>query len=137
MIYALVEPSIYMIASILPTTRHLYRRVRRKARQTAQLRNTRSNGGPKNSSLYRSADGERIGSRETTSREITQHVDTWQAHTNSSQEELRLEESYQSQQEWNQMRDYEKESDKGASDTGPRDFVEKQIEVRDQGRPIR
>jgi hypothetical protein len=35
------------------------------------------------------------------------------------------------------MREYEKESDKGASDTGPRDFVEKQIEVRDQGRPIR
>lgn len=32
MIYALVEPSIYMIASILPTTRHLYRRVHRRLR---------------------------------------------------------------------------------------------------------
>ena len=30
MIYALVEPSIYMIASILPPTRHLYRRIRQR-----------------------------------------------------------------------------------------------------------
>ena len=45
MIYALVEPSIYMIASILPATRHLYRRLRRKARLTAQLQSAKDGDG--------------------------------------------------------------------------------------------
>lgn len=91
MIYALVEPSIYMIASILTTTRHLYRRVLRKARRAAQLRNARSDGGPKNSSgLFQPAELERIENSDTSSREITRHVDIWQANTNSKQEELTL-----------------------------------------------
>ncbi|OQE08731.1 hypothetical protein PENFLA_c125G07680 [Penicillium flavigenum] len=60
MIYALVEPSIYMIASILPTTRHLYRRVCREVRQTAQLRSVNSNSDPEISgSLSQSADLQR------------------------------------------------------------------------------
>jgi hypothetical protein len=50
MIYALVEPSIYMIASILPTTRHLYRRFCRKVRQAAQMRSANSNSDPEISS---------------------------------------------------------------------------------------
>ncbi|KAJ5477640.1 hypothetical protein N7530_003149 [Penicillium desertorum] len=57
MIYALVEPSIYMIASILPTPRHLYRRVCREVRQAAQLRSANSNGDPEiSSSLSQPAD---------------------------------------------------------------------------------
>jgi hypothetical protein len=57
MIYALVEPSIYMIASILPTTRHPYRRVCREVRQAAQLRSANSNGNPEiSSSLSQPAD---------------------------------------------------------------------------------
>lgn len=46
-VYALIEPSIYMIASILPTTRNLHRQVRRKSRQTAQLRKAKRDSGPK------------------------------------------------------------------------------------------
>jgi hypothetical protein len=105
MIYALVEPSIYMIASILPTTRHLYRRVRRKARRAAQLRNAKSDGGPKNSSGHsQSTELERIENSDTSSRGITRHVDIWQANTNPSQEELTLGGWYQKRQEWNQSR---------------------------------
>ncbi|KAL5344278.1 hypothetical protein ACLOAV_010782 [Pseudogymnoascus australis] len=105
MIYALVEPSIYMIASILPTTRHLYRQVRRKAQRAAQLRNARSDSSPKNSSsLSQSAELERIENSDTSSRGITRHVDIWQANSNSSQEELTLGKWYQNQQEWNQSR---------------------------------
>ena len=105
MIYALVEPSIYMIASILPTTRHLYRQVRRKAQRAAQLRNAKSDSSPKNSSsLSQSAELERIENSDTSSRGITRHVDIWQANTNSSQEELTLGKWYQNRQEWNQPR---------------------------------
>lgn len=111
MIYALVEPSIYMIASILPTTRHLYRRVHRKARRAAQLRNAKSDDGPKNSSeLSRSAELERIENSDTSNREITRHVDIWQASTTSSQEELTLGEWYQNRQGWNQFRPAETSS---------------------------
>ncbi|KAL5370871.1 hypothetical protein DPSP01_014623 [Paraphaeosphaeria sporulosa] len=42
MIYALVEPSIYMIASILPTTRHLCRCLYIRARLSAQLCGSKS-----------------------------------------------------------------------------------------------
>ena len=105
MIYALVEPSIYMIASILPTTRHLYRRVYRKARRTAQLRSAESDGSPKNSSdLAQSAGLERIENSDPSSRKITRHVHNWLANTNSSQEELTLGELYQNRQEWSQKK---------------------------------
>jgi hypothetical protein len=91
MIYALVEPSIYMIASILPTTRHLLRRVRRKARRTAQARNAKRDGGPKNDgSPFPSAELERIGNSDTSGRGVTRHVGFWQTNTDSSQEELTL-----------------------------------------------
>jgi hypothetical protein len=107
MIYALVEPSIYMIASILPTTRHLYRRVHRKARRAAQLQNATSDSDPKNSSgLSQSSELERIENSDTSSRGITRQTNIWQANanTNSSQEELTLGERYQHRQEWNQSR---------------------------------
>ncbi|CAO2655513.1 Nn.00g043160.m01.CDS01 [Neocucurbitaria sp. VM-36] len=105
MIYALVEPSIYMIASILPTTRHLYRRVHRKARRAAQLRYANSDSDRKNSSgLSPSAELERIENSDTSSRKITRHVDIWQANTYSSEEELTLGEWSQNRQEWNQSR---------------------------------
>ncbi|KAH7348013.1 integral membrane protein PTH11-like protein [Pyrenochaeta sp. MPI-SDFR-AT-0127] len=105
MIYALVEPSIYMIASILPTTRHLYRRVSRKARQAAQLRSAKIEGSPKNSSgLSQSTELGAVKKSGTSSRVITRHVEIWQANTNSSQEELTMGEWYQNRQEWNQFR---------------------------------
>ncbi|KAJ6018417.1 hypothetical protein N7499_003734 [Penicillium canescens] len=103
MIYALVEPSIYMIASILPTTRHLYRRVCRKVRQAAQLWSANSNSGLEvSSSLSQPAELQRIKNSDKNSRGITRHVDIWQATTNASQEELTLGEWYQNRQEWNQ-----------------------------------
>jgi len=124
MIYALVEPSIYMIASILPTTRHLYRRVRRKAQRAVELRSAKSNTSPQ------SADIESTG---TAGHGITRQVDIWQANTNSSQEELTMGEFYQSQQqeEWNEMRDVESNLDERAGEKKPRQLVKKQIKIRD------
>jgi hypothetical protein len=105
MIYALVEPSIYMIASILPTTRHLYRRVGRKAREVAQSRSGKSNSGQGNSSDHSEpAELERVGNGNRGAQGITRHVDIWQANTNSSQEELTLGEWYHVQQKWNPPR---------------------------------
>ncbi|KAK2760800.1 hypothetical protein FQN54_002038 [Arachnomyces sp. PD_36] len=105
MIYALVEPSIYMIAGILPTTRHLYRRLHRKVRRAAQLRSGTGESHTKNSSgLFQSAELERIGNNGKSSRGITRHVDIMQTHTNSSQEELTLGEWYQNREEWHQSR---------------------------------
>ncbi|KAF2634696.1 hypothetical protein P280DRAFT_494128 [Massarina eburnea CBS 473.64] len=94
MIYALVEPSIYMIASILPTTRHLYRRVRRNARRTAQMQNATSNNSTRNSRIPQLANSGRI-----------QHVDIWQTNTDTGEEELTLRGSDQDRQEWNHRRD--------------------------------
>ncbi|KAF2027647.1 hypothetical protein EK21DRAFT_25090, partial [Setomelanomma holmii] len=99
MIYALVEPSIYMIASILPTTRHLYRRLRKKARLTAQLRSAKSDSAANNGSdASHSAELERMEN----SRGIRRDVDIWteQTHTNSSEEELTLGDCYQKKQVW-------------------------------------
>lgn len=105
MIYALVEPSIYMIASILPTTWHLYRRIRRKTRRGTQLRDTKSDGSLRNTSGHsQSAELERIENSNKGGRETTRNVDIWQAHANSSQEELTLGEWYQGRQEWDRSR---------------------------------
>lgn len=118
MIYALVEPSIYMIANILPTTRHLYRRVVRNARQ---LRDAKSNNNNSNSTsrggggaavnssssgggLSQSNELERIKNSRTSSRGIVWRVDVWQTNTNSSQEELTLSEWYHNRHEWNQSK---------------------------------
>lgn len=91
MIYALVEPSIYMIASILPTTRHLYRRVRRKVRQASQLRSAKSGGSPQNGSASsQPAELEHIERGDRTGRGNRRHVDIWQTHADSSQEELTI-----------------------------------------------
>ena len=103
MIYALVEPSIYMIASILPTTRHLYRRVCRKVRQAAQLRSANSNSAPECSSSHsQSAELQRIEKSDKSNCGTTRRVDIWQANTNSSQEELTRGEWCQNRHEWNQ-----------------------------------
>lgn len=102
MIYALVEPSIYMIASILPTTRHLYRRLHRKARRAAQLRSSQSGGSHKNSTGFSEpAELERMNNSNASDNGITRRVDIWQADAHSSQEELTLGEWYRSQQDWN------------------------------------
>ncbi|KAF2737779.1 hypothetical protein EJ04DRAFT_460471 [Polyplosphaeria fusca] len=130
MIYALVEPSIYMIASILPTTRHLYRRVRRKARLTAQLHSANIASGSENSGLSRSTDVKTISSSHTPNRNITRHVDIWQANTNSSEEGLTLGEWYHSQQDWNQTQDADCRPAKGGQETGAKDFIRKPIEVK-------
>jgi len=105
MIYALVEPSIYMIASILPTTRHLHRRICRNMRQAAQLRSANSNNGPDiNGGLNQSAELQRLENIDTNGRGITRCVDDWQAHVDSSQEQLTLVEWYQNRQDWDQSR---------------------------------
>lgn len=105
MIYALVEPSIYMIASILPTTRHLLRRVHRKTRRAAQLRDAKNNGGPEHSSRSSpSADIELSGNSDPIRGDISRQMDTWQTNTNSSQEELTLGNYPMKQQVWNHAR---------------------------------
>ena len=94
MIYALVEPSIYMIASILPTTRHLYRRVCRGVRHAAQLRRANNNSSPECSSSHlQSAELRRVEKSDESNCGITGRVDMWQANTNPSQEDLTLRES--------------------------------------------
>ncbi|OAA67740.1 hypothetical protein LEL_10363 [Akanthomyces lecanii RCEF 1005] len=109
MIYALVEPSIYMIASILPTTRHLYRRLHRRLRQggSSRSRSGRSsrNDGSKNSSssAAKSAELVALDSSETSGGRrgrITRHVDIRQNNVTASQEELTLGEWYESREEW-------------------------------------
>lgn len=106
MIYALVEPSIYMIASILPTTRHLYRRVHRNAQRAAQLRSAKSDDdGPKSdSALSQPAELDLIKNDDANNGRIAKHLNTWPTDTNSSQEGLTLEDEYENQQEWNQSR---------------------------------
>ena len=99
MIYALVEPSIYMIASILPTTRHLYRRLRRMSRRAAEQRNGKTDSNTENKSgLSQSTELERMENSGTSNRGITRRVDIWQEHTSSSQEELTLGEWYRNRQ---------------------------------------
>lgn len=101
MIYALVEPSIYMIASILPTTRHLYRRICSKVRQAARLQRESNNNSPERSgSLSQSAEPPHIKNSDKSSRRITGRMDIWQENTNSSDEELTLGEWDQNPQEW-------------------------------------
>ncbi|KAF9732422.1 integral membrane protein [Paraphaeosphaeria minitans] len=116
MIYALVEPSIYMIASILPTTRHLYRRLRRKARQTISPKgsgNGCGSGAPEDRSPSPSVRGERRLGRGT--------PDGWAANRHSSQEELTLG-SFDGtgQRDRREM---------------PREVVRTKIEMRDRGAP--
>ncbi|CEJ93151.1 hypothetical protein VHEMI08761 [[Torrubiella] hemipterigena] len=85
MIYALVEPSIYMIASILPTTRHLYRRLYRRVLQEY---GPNSEATPKDSGQTDSTELERMESDHTSSGGIRRQVDIWQIHTSPSQEQL-------------------------------------------------
>lgn len=104
-IYALVEPSIYMIASILPTTRHLYRRASRKLRENYQVQDSnRSDDLDKNQDSSQSTELTDIEKADSENRQIVRHVDNWQANTNSSQEELTLGGWYQRQQEWEQSK---------------------------------
>ncbi|KAF1930401.1 uncharacterized protein M421DRAFT_58505 [Didymella exigua CBS 183.55] len=94
MLYALVEPSIYMIASILPTTRHLYHRLRTQARQAAQSLTSNSGSNPKE---YSATDPDvelaRFDKSKSSSRKLTRRgeLSTWQTDTRSSQEGLTLE----------------------------------------------
>ncbi|EAT90254.1 hypothetical protein HBI56_047150 [Parastagonospora nodorum] len=108
MIYALVEPSIYMIASILPTTRHLYRRIHRRARE---LRSSGHDSEPKHSNP--GAQLERMEPGDADERGHAQHVDPRQTQTTttSSQEELTSGGWQQKRQAWKQRRP-EKKVDK-------------------------
>jgi hypothetical protein len=124
MIYALVEPSIYMIASILPTTRHLYRRLRSKARLTAQMRSAKSDSAPENDSPFRSADEENRESRETADRGHSWHRHGPQAQPHSSQDELTPGQFFGG-----------RKSDEPGLNERPREMVRTKIEVRDRGRP--
>ena len=86
MIYALVEPSIYMIAGILPTTRHLYRRMHRDARR--RWGGQSDSDQTDNSNSFQSAELERMQGSGKGSRGTTRNTDIWQTNTNSSQDEL-------------------------------------------------
>ncbi|KAF1998705.1 hypothetical protein P154DRAFT_438640 [Amniculicola lignicola CBS 123094] len=91
MIYTLLESSIYMIASILPTSRYLYRRIHRNLRQGFQLRSAKGDGSAKNlQSPTHSAKLGRIERGKGGACVIRLHVDIWQTNTTSSQEELTL-----------------------------------------------
>ncbi|KAJ6784254.1 hypothetical protein PWT90_10968 [Aphanocladium album] len=103
MIYALVEPSIYMIASILPTTRHLFRRLHRRV----QSLGSRGGGGGGNSTGGKSAELGVMESNNTIGSAKKKGQpggggDVWQgdATTTTSQEELTSEQWYQSREEW-------------------------------------
>ncbi|KAJ5715337.1 uncharacterized protein N7483_012518 [Penicillium malachiteum] len=101
MIYTLVEPSIYMIASILPTTRHLYRRICRKVRQAARLQRENDNNSLEIiGSLSQPAEPHNIKNSDKSYQRITGRMDIWQANTDSSKEELTL--GDQNRQEWDQ-----------------------------------
>jgi hypothetical protein len=105
MIYALIEPSIYMIASILPTTRHLYRRIHGKVRQASQLRNSKSGGSAEHGNTStRPAELQHIETGDLSSHSIGRHVDIFQTHTDSSQEELTMGEWYQNEHKRNPAR---------------------------------
>lgn len=100
MIYALVEPSIYMIASIIPTTRHLYRRLHRRLR-TASGSARSSRRGDTSSSAAKSAELAALDSHASSGRaKITRLVDIQQDHATASQEELTLGEWYHSREDW-------------------------------------
>ncbi|KAM3430238.1 hypothetical protein NHJ13734_007833 [Beauveria thailandica] len=100
MIYALVEPSIYMIASILPTTRHLLRRLHRRLRGDPPTVNAScgpnstdsSSGGAKLSELERSQHSGRD--------RFARRADPCCNHTTTSQEELTLDEWHHTREEW-------------------------------------
>ncbi|KAJ6016565.1 hypothetical protein N7540_011156 [Penicillium herquei] len=101
MIYALVEPSIYMIASILPTTRHLYRRICKKVRQAARLQRENDNNSLEViGSLSQPAESHNIKNSDKSCRKITGRMDIWQANTDSSEEELTLRDQHW--HEWDQ-----------------------------------
>lgn len=110
MIYALVEPSIYMIASILPTTRHLVRRVRRRAAHAK----SGGDGPSRDGSGRHLQSGEELEPIENSDISsgggITRQVDIWQGHANSSQEGLTLGEWYPSRQTWDQKQAVDKVS---------------------------
>lgn len=126
MIYALVEPSIYMIASILPTTRHLYRRIRNKALLTAQMRSAKSNSAPETSNNSRSAGSERGGnSVGLEGGGGVQPTDSWPGQRHSSQEELTI-----------GLGSEEVKTEGAAPKAKPPPVVRKKVEVRDRGRAV-
>lgn len=138
-IYALVEPSIYMIASILPTTRHLYRRIRRKAQSLSSSSQPKSkNSNPSDSSAARS---DNVDNKRNVTFGIRRDVDVWQTtRTNSSQEGLTLGEFYAREQEveWNQMNDLEGAGKKEEERKSVSGVVKKPVRIRDKDgvRPI-
>ncbi|OAA54058.1 hypothetical protein ISF_08538 [Cordyceps fumosorosea ARSEF 2679] len=85
MIYALVEPSIYMVASILPTTRHLLRRVLRRLRgEPATENKTGSARTGASSGAKFELESNKSGGR------TPRRTDPWLDTTTASQEELTL-----------------------------------------------
>lgn len=93
MIYALVEPSIYMIASILPTTRHLYRRLHRRLRgDPVSARTSRGDSSSSGAILSQPESHKSVGVRSV------RRTDPWHDPASASQEELTLD-------EWCQHRD--------------------------------
>lgn len=121
MIYALVEPSIYMIASILPATRHLYRRLRRKARLTAQLRSAKGSS----AADTRSGDRGRSECSEVPVGLEVQEMDVERENRRSSQLEL-TSEDYGGEMGG-------KAGTRGKAKKEPRELVRKKIEVRERG----
>ncbi|KAM3490975.1 hypothetical protein MY3957_005752 [Beauveria namnaoensis] len=104
MIYALVEPSIYMIASILPTTRHLLRRVHRRLRGDPPSVNASCGPDSTGSSGGGAAKpGELERSQHSGRSRFARRADPYRHHTTTtttSQEELTLDEWHHAREEW-------------------------------------
>ncbi|OAA37542.1 hypothetical protein BBO_07572 [Beauveria brongniartii RCEF 3172] len=101
MIYALVEPSIYMIASILPTTRHLVRRVHRRLRGDPPSVN--ASCGPNSTGSSGGGGGKPVElerSQHSGHSRFAHCADPYRSHTTTSQEELTLDEWHNTPDEW-------------------------------------
>lgn len=115
-----------MIASILPTTRHLYRRLHRKARRAIDSRATKSNSGdhkdsnglgiPGSAELGHIIPNKGSDGGEGRGIKVTKKVDIWQTKTDSSQEELTMGEWYREREGWERSRLEEELSKKSTSE---------------------
>lgn len=134
MVYTVAEPSIYMICNILPATRHLYRRFRRKVQHTAELRSAKSSSGARTDAT------QSMSNDRTESSVITIGIEDREVRSqhnrNSSQMELTFGEFLDELPDavWNRMSDIEDQAGYFAdteSKPKPRDLVKKRLEMRE------
>lgn len=126
-----------MIASIIPTTRHLYRRIHKKAQFSPLIRFVKSASGASSSpNQSKDANSEEGGELADRPRGVTRNVRIWQGDTFSSQEELTMNDN-RDDHDWNQMlRNMKGTMDPTVEPVGPNgrptDLVPNQVLVRDR-----